>query len=207
MHLQLRPTDLQIAATLLAFELAWDLGTLWASGFPKGLRVGDEENWRCREDGQPPLKKKSSEPNGPKDCTLVYFILGLGLKAVPRAFVLCNQAGLLAHGSSYFPCLPTLLQQGSGSHGFRPRLQRRDRSRFSRDSLLGTAPDCCHDSIVTPKLPPTLLKVKQFLKLESLKRQWSCGTVNTPRLAALPPGEDGPSAGPCEFGFAHRTVL
>jgi len=47
-----------------------------------------------------------------------------------------SQAGLLAFGSPYLPRLPTWLNQAVTSCGFRPRLQRRARSRFSRDSLL-----------------------------------------------------------------------
>ena len=47
-----------------------------------------------------------------------------------------HQAGLLTHGSSYSPGLPISLSQNSGFPGFRPRSQRRDRSRFARDSLL-----------------------------------------------------------------------
>ncbi len=50
------------------------------------------------------------------------------------------QAGLLALGSSYSPRLPVKYDSGFlGSIkilcGFRPPIQRRDRSRFSRDSL------------------------------------------------------------------------
>lgn len=47
-----------------------------------------------------------------------------------------HQAGFLTHGSSYSPNLPVSLQQNSGFHGFRPRSQRRDHSRITRDSLL-----------------------------------------------------------------------
>ncbi|SPF32871.1 hypothetical protein SBDP1_1090010 [Syntrophobacter sp. SbD1] len=39
-----------------------------------------------------------------------------------------HQAGLLAHGSLYSPVLP--ISKDSGFTGFRPRSQRRDRSRF-----------------------------------------------------------------------------
>jgi hypothetical protein len=63
---------------------------------------------RCREGlGIPHPKKKSLEPNGPKDCTLVHLILSMGLEASPRAFTLFDQVGLLAHGSSYSPHLPS----------------------------------------------------------------------------------------------------
>jgi hypothetical protein len=53
-------------------------------------------------------------------------------------FTLLHQAGLLTHGSPYSPSLPITLARHSGFIGFRPRLQRRDRSRISRDSLLNS---------------------------------------------------------------------
>jgi hypothetical protein len=44
------------------------------------------------------------------------------------------QAGLLAHGSSYSPCLP-IYDLDSGLGGFRPHSQRRDREGFTPSSL------------------------------------------------------------------------
>ena len=49
-----------------------------------------------------------------------------------------HQAGLLTYGSLYSPGLPFSTVRKSGSFGFRPRSQRRDRSRFLRDSLLNS---------------------------------------------------------------------
>jgi hypothetical protein len=44
------------------------------------------------------------------------------------------RAGLLAHGSSYSPCLP-IYRVDSGLRGFRPHSQRRDREGFAPSSL------------------------------------------------------------------------
>ena len=77
--------------------------------------------------------KKSPGPSwNPEDCTrniiLAYSPAHEGIKGLP-------QAGLLAHGSSYSPRLPTHRTVNSGACGFRPHLQRRDREGFSPSSL------------------------------------------------------------------------
>jgi hypothetical protein len=103
-------------------------------------------------------QKKSSEPCGSEDCTLVCLVLRRSgrlahvpgrLEALDRALpwnrrqrrkrFFPHPAGLLALGSSYSPGLPVSLVKNSGFSGFRPRSQRRDRSRITRDSLLNVA--------------------------------------------------------------------
>lgn len=85
-------------------------------------------------------KKKSLEPESPKDCTLIYFILDERAISNPyrKNSRAKRQVFWLTDRSTFrtFPGFP------SGLREFRPRLQRRDRSRFSRDSLLSyKAPD------------------------------------------------------------------
>ena len=103
-------------------------------------------------------QKKSSEPFGSEDCTLVCLVLRRlrrhgqvpdHLEAFPKALsknrrrrckrFFPHPAGLLTLGFSYSPGLPISLSQNSGFPGFRPRSQRRDRSRITRDSLLNVA--------------------------------------------------------------------
>jgi hypothetical protein len=84
--------------------------------------------------------KKSPRPwTDPEDCTR-FFILACS-PALEGTMVLETstdrslfQAGLLAHGSSYSPCLPIYCLD-SGVGGFRPHLQRRDREGFAPSSL------------------------------------------------------------------------
>jgi len=84
-------------------------------------------------------KKKSLEPKGSKDCTLIYLILrGCGIRGRTDYPPANRQVFWLPDHPTFraFPRSP------SGYCGFRPRLQRRDRSRFSRDSLSSfSAPD------------------------------------------------------------------
>gem|GEM_PF-4705167 len=81
-------------------------------------------------------QKKTSEHSCSEVCTLVLLIPHGIHRFRPTGGISLHQAGLLTHGSSYSPNLPVLLEQDSGVTGFRPRLQRRDRPRITRGSLL-----------------------------------------------------------------------
>ena len=89
---------------------------------------------RNRTSGQ----KKILRAIHPKDCTLFHLVLWRFIGYLAYRFPKRHQAGLLTHGSSYSPSLPISFSRVSGLTGFRPRSQRRDRSRFARDSLLNS---------------------------------------------------------------------
>ena len=81
-------------------------------------------------------QKKILRAVRPKDCTLVNFILQRTSGISTYRCSISDQAGFLTFGSPYSPSLPVTAKRDSGIFGFRPRLQRRDRSRVTRDSLL-----------------------------------------------------------------------
>jgi len=106
---------------------------------PVGEVVWDAGAWRAPEERPKRLPKseKSLYPLRHRDHTQFLHPQRGPVCANPRRGTQPSlQAGLLAPGSFYRPRLPLRLLPESGFHGFRPRLQRRDRPRFSRGSLL-----------------------------------------------------------------------
>jgi hypothetical protein len=85
-----------------------------------------------------PIKKALQTDSRFEGLHPVFFALASGLIFVCLAKIRkYGRAGLLASGSSYSLCLPISLGDKTVAFcRFRPRLQRRDRSRFQRDSLL-----------------------------------------------------------------------
>ncbi len=83
-------------------------------------------------------KKKSLEPLALRIAPSFTWSSDGNVSASSRAAFPQDQAGLLAHGSTERLHLPDDSMSPVAFRRLRPRSQRRDRSRFSRDSLLSS---------------------------------------------------------------------
>ena len=116
----------------------------------RGLHQAKKSPWFMTNQGD--CTRLTWSPRG--DPTLLGAPQGLCPAAFPRKprrIYFIEQGGVLTHGSSYRPRLPTFRQwlynrrfpwEPTIVRGFRPRLQRRDRDGFAPSSLLTTFVAC-----------------------------------------------------------------